>query len=124
MVIVQSMQDCTIATVACGHLKDKGANCVLSHLYRLAMQSGGHLVVSLEPVSEISLGTLRGVVDLHQRCHDLGGRLVLCCMPREARRVMITISEHDTPAVARSAREAVAVMRGKARRQGIFRRAA
>lgn len=124
MVIVQTMHDCTVATIACGSLKDKGANSVLNHLSRLAMHSGGRLVVSLDPVSEISLGTLRGVLDLHQRCRDLGGRLVLCCMPSEARRVMNTIAGHTTPTVARSTREAVAVLRGKARRQGIFRRAA
>jgi len=83
LVVIEALDRCAVARVACRQLRDAEAQRALTHLTATAAGAQGRLVLSCESVSGMSLNAARSVATLSHRCRDLGGRLVVLGLSRD-----------------------------------------
>lgn len=111
------------ARVHCEQVTGGQGEAVLAHLDRLAAPSGGRMVVDFARCTSLSLDAARGLARLHDRCERLGGKLVLCALPADAREIFRTLGIDRRLHTARDRREAAKAMStDRARRRGFLAR--
>lgn len=70
-----------VVDVECQVIRERQASILASRLARLAEEHHGQIAVCLRSVRQLSLATLRDLIEADRLCRSLGGRLAVFSMP-------------------------------------------
>ncbi|MDX9912578.1 MAG: STAS domain-containing protein [Phycisphaerales bacterium] len=77
-----------IVRIAADSLREREVARVLPDLQMLCDDCDGRIVLSFSRVRAMSSACINAIIELHRRCKDAGGRLVVCELPVELREIL------------------------------------
>ena len=100
-----------IVRMTAGALRDHEIASILPDLLMVADDCDGRVVVSFARVHTMSSACINAVIELHRRCKEAGGRLIVCELPPELRAILGIVRLDRAVAIERteaSAKDAAA----------------